>query len=139
MHTSQIFALLVDSLASVLLIRRRGSILWGLPGGDVKPSIPMDELLATYCHRQVGASPDFAGTFSEFTLAGRRVALGFGEVPHARAGARGRVEAVLWMRPDNVPNDMDPIARMAIAVRKGQTGVIRPGAFVGTPIVNAAP
>ena len=120
-----IHALLSDASGSVLLVRRRGALLLGLPGGDVRGSESLNDLLATFCTRQVGTAPDFVGPVTEFTLAGKRVGIGFSEIPHARAGARGRIEAVFWVRPEKLPPEVDPIARYAIALH-GQRVVRRP-------------
>jgi hypothetical protein len=116
MNPQVIHALLSDSSGSVLVVRRRGAVLLGLPGGDVRRPDALEALLSIYCARQVGVEPDFAGGLVEFTLAQRRVAVGFAEILHARAGARGRVDAALWVRADRLPTELDPIARYAIAL-----------------------
>lgn len=133
MQPNQVFALLTDAAGSMLLARRRGSILWSIPGGDARPGVPLDELLATYCQRQIGAMPDFVLPFTEFTLAGGRIAVGFAEIAHARAGARGRTEAVVWIRPEAVPAETDPVARMAVALKRAQVGPVAPGGIVRPP------
>lgn len=112
-----IHALLFDSNGSVLLVRRRGAVLLGLPGGDVRGGVvSLETLLATLCSRQVGVAPDFVGEIVEVTLAERNLAIGFSEIPHSRAGARGRVEAAFWIHPAKLPMEVDPIARYAIAL-----------------------
>ncbi|MGH8019901.1 MAG: hypothetical protein ACREIA_16805 [Opitutaceae bacterium] len=116
MNPQVIHALLSDSSGSVLLVRRRGAVLLGLPGGDVRGAASFHELLATFCSRQVGIAPDFAGPMTSFTLAGKQVGLSFAEIPHSRAGARGRIEAVFWIRPEKLPPEVDPVARYAVAL-----------------------
>lgn len=80
----------------------------------------MDEMLATFCQRQVGVSPEFACRFTEFTLGGKRIAFGVDQVPKARAAARGRVEAVQWVLPTALPAQIDPSVRMAVALVQQQ-------------------
>jgi ADP-ribose pyrophosphatase YjhB (NUDIX family) len=116
MHPQVIHALLSDSNGAVLLVRRKGAVLLSLPGGDVRGIERLQELLTTLCTRQVGVAPDFLQPITQFTLAEKRVALAFAEILHARAGARGRVEAVFWVRPEKLPPEVDPIARYAVAL-----------------------
>ncbi len=111
-----VFALLSDQTGLILLIRRRGSLLWSLPGGDLRGPCQIDEMLTTYCQRQVGVSPAFACRFIEFTLGGKRIAFGVDQIPKARAAARGRVEAVQWVQPTVLPAQIDPSVRMAVAL-----------------------
>ena len=115
-----VFALLTDQAGMILLIRRRGSLLWSLPGGDLRGPCQLDEMLTTYCQRQVGVSPEFACPFTEFTLGGKRIAFGVDQVPKARAAARGRVEAVQWVQSSTLPTQIDPSVRMAVALVKQQ-------------------
>lgn len=112
-----VHALLSDFSGSILLVRRKGGLLLGLPGGEVRPGLSAQEQLTSYCQRQVGVSPDFAAQLNEFTLAGEWILVGFAEVPHARAGARGRMEAAIWTLPSALPVAVDPVARMAVALR----------------------
>ncbi|HEX9785683.1 MAG TPA: hypothetical protein VGA56_23500, partial [Opitutaceae bacterium] len=111
-----IHALLSDASGSVLLVRRRDALLLSLPKGDVRGSESLIDLLTTFCTRQVGTAPDFVGSVTEFTLAGKRVGIGFSEIPHARADARKKIETVFWMRPEKLPPEVDPIARYTIAL-----------------------
>lgn len=115
-----VFALLSDQTGMILLIRRRGSLLWSLPGGDLRAPCQIDEMLTTYCQRQVGVSPEFACAFTEFTLGGKRIAFGVDQVPKARAAARGRIEAVQWVLPGALPAQIDPSVRMAVALVQQQ-------------------
>lgn len=118
-----VYALLYDQAGQVLLIRRRNATLLSLPGGKVRPGTEsLDELLSTYCQRQVGVAPDFDVKLETFTLAGQTVAVGFAEIPHARAGARGRTEAAFWLHPEKLPAEVDPIARYAVAMEKQRLG-----------------
>lgn len=126
MQPNAVYALLHDSSGSILLARRRGTVLWGLPGGEVRSTTPLSELLGTYCARQVGMAPDFVAAFAEFTLAGKRIAVGVDQIPTARAAARGRVEAVCWMNPGKIPGEIDPVARMAIALFKDKMNIALP-------------
>lgn len=119
-HPNAVFALLSDQTGMILLIRRRGSLLWSLPGGELRGPCQVDEMLTTYCQRQVGVSPEFACRFTEFTLGGKRIAFGVDQVPKARAAARGRVEAVQWVQSTALPSQIDPSVRMAVALVQQQ-------------------
>lgn len=122
MPPQTVYALLYDQAGQVLLIRRRAATLLSLPGGNVRSGTHIDELLSTYCQRQVGVSPDFDLRFETFTLASKTVAIGYAEIPHARAGARGRTEAAFWFHPEKLPAEIDPIARYAVAIEKKNLG-----------------
>ena len=124
-HPNAVFALLSDQTGMILLIRRRGSLLWSLPGGELRGPCQIDEMLTTYCQRQVGVSPEFACQFTEFTLGGKRIAFGVDQVPKARAAARGRVEAVQWVQPDTLPTQIDPAVRMAVALMDQQRHLVQ--------------
>jgi ADP-ribose pyrophosphatase YjhB (NUDIX family) len=128
-----VHALLFDPNGSILLVQRRDSVLWGLPGGEVRGFEQLQEVLATLCGRQTGVRPDFAGAFEYFTLAGMRVAVGVDEVTPGRVAARGKVQAVHWMKAGVAPGEMEPTARLAIALAKsrsplgGKSGAGLPG------------
>ena len=115
-HPNAVFALLSEQSGLILLVRRRGSLLWSLPGGDLRSPCQVDEMLTTYCQRQVGVSPEFACRFIEFTLGGKRIAVGTDEIPKARAAARGRAEAVQWVSRTALPSQIDPAVRLAVAL-----------------------
>ena len=128
-----VHALLFDPNGSILLIQRRDSVLWGLPGGEVRGFEQLQEILSTLCGRQTGVRPDFAGPFEYFTLAGMKVAVGVDEVTPGRVAARGKVQAVHWMKGGVAPGEMEPTARLAVALAKarspfaGKSGVGLPG------------
>ncbi len=115
-HPNAVFALLSDQSGMILLVRRRGSLLWSLPGGELRSPCQVDEMLTTYCQRQIGVSPEFACRFIEFTLGGKRIAIGVDEIPKARAAARGRAEAVQWVNRTSLPSQIDPAVRLAVAL-----------------------
>jgi len=130
MISKVVHALLRDSSGSILVIRRRGSALWSLPGGALRANAVSEELLTTYCQRQVGITPDFAGSEDSVVISGIPVALAHAEVPRVRAAARGRVEAVSWVDSAQLPYQMEPVARLAIGlfppVRKAEAVVEPP-------------
>lgn len=115
-NPNAVFALLSDQSGMILLVRRRGSLLWSMPGGELRGPCQMDEMLTTYCQRQIGVSPEFACQFVEFTLGGKRIAVGVDEIPKARAAARGRAEAVQWVSRTALPSQIDPAVRLAVAL-----------------------
>ena len=115
-----IYALLTDTSGNVLLVRRRGSALWTLPAGEVRPGTPLDELLTSYTQRQTGIAPDALGPPQSFSFAGSSHYVAHSPVPRARAGARGRIEAISWAQPEAMPTDMDPVARVAVATMARQ-------------------
>ncbi len=123
----------------MLLVRRRGGFLLGLPGGEIKGADSLEELLVTFCTRQIGVVPELAPQFARFSLAGRTIAVGFAEIPHSRAGARGRIEASFWIRPEKLPKEIDPIARFAVALDRQSSGlpnlaaIPQAGRAVGAP------
>ncbi len=115
-HT--LLALLTDDSGRVLLVRRKNSLLWSLPGGEIRAPVASVQLyLAACCSRQVGVTPDFGGPLIEFDFAGTQVVMGVDEVPHDRARACGRIEASQWFRYDALPVELTPVACMAIALR----------------------
>lgn len=109
-----VYALLTDSTGTILLVRRRGSALWTLPGGELRPGLPPDDLLTSYSQRQTGIAPESFGPVQPFTFAGMPHAVATAAVVRARAGARGRIDVISWARGDALPTEMDPIARMAV-------------------------
>lgn len=115
-NSKVVHALLRDSSGSILVIRRRGSALWSLPGGSLRPNAVSEDLLTTFCQRQVGITPDFDGSLKEVVISDIPVVLAQAEVPRARAGARGRIEAVSWVVSNQLPYDMEPVARLAISM-----------------------
>ena len=110
-----LYALLTDSTGCVLLVRRRGSALWSLPGGELRPGTPAEDLLTAYSQRQTGIVPDGFGPLEVFAFAGSTHAVATGNALRARAGARGRIEAIHWGRPEALPTETDPAARVAVA------------------------
>jgi hypothetical protein len=74
------------------------------------------EFLAVCCRRQVGVAPDFVTPLREFEFAGQAVAVGIDEVPQERVRACGRVTESRWFKPDVLPVDLAPLARMAIGL-----------------------
>lgn len=116
MQPKNVHALLSESSGSVLLIKRRNSALWGLPGGAVRPSSRLEDLLVTYCQRQVGIAPEFQARFEEVVFAGIPIKIGLAEVLKVRAGARGRIDAVSWVNPASPPYEMEPAARMIVGL-----------------------
>lgn len=111
-----VYALLTDeTTGTVLLVRRRGSALWTLPSGEVRPGTPADDLLTAYCQRQTGISPEFTGPLQAFALAGIPHLVAMAHVVRTRAGARGRIEAISWVSPTAMPTEMDPVGRVAVA------------------------
>lgn len=116
MQPKNVHALLTETSGSVLLIKRRNSALWGLPGGTVRPSSLLEDLLVTYCQRQVGIAPEFQAKFQEIVFAGIPIKIGLAEVLKVRAGARGRIDAVSWVNPASPPYEMEPAARMIVGL-----------------------
>lgn len=115
-NSKVVHALLRDSSGSILVIRRRGSALWSLPGGSLRAHVVAEDLLTTFCQRQVGITPDFDGSVENVILSGIPVVLAKAEVPRARAGARGRIDAVSWVVASQLPYEMEPVARLAIGM-----------------------
>lgn len=116
MQPKNVYAILTEPSGSVLLIKRRSSALWGLPGGIVRPSSRLEDLLVTYCQRQVGIAPDFQEDFEEIVFAETPIKIALAEVPKVRAGARGRVDSVSWVNPASPPYEMEPAARMIVGL-----------------------
>ena len=116
MQPKNVHALLTEPSGLVLLIKRRNSALWGLPGGTVRPSSQLEDLLVTYCRRQVGIAPEFQAKFEEIIFAGIPIKIGLAEVIKIRAGARGRIDAVSWVNPASPPYEMEPAARMIVGL-----------------------
>ncbi len=111
-------ALLFDSAGSILLVHRKGSALWRLPGGDISRTASVMGMLVSLSRRQVGVAPDFVSPLFTFEFSGRRVIVGRDEIPHERARACGWIESVQWCRPDGLPLGLDPLAGMAISLRE---------------------
>ena len=62
MPVQTILALLNDSAGNLLLVRRKETLLWSLPGGVLRTPMRLRaEFLAVCCRRQVGVTPDFVG------------------------------------------------------------------------------
>lgn len=119
MNMQAVLALLTDSAGEVLLVRRKESLLWSLPGGVLRmPVRSRSEFLAVCCRRQVGLAPDFVAPLREFEFAGQAVAVGLDDVPRERARACGRVQESRWFRADDLPMDLAPLARMAIGLHR---------------------
>jgi hypothetical protein len=115
-HISRmVYALLTDTTGFVLLLRRRGSALWNLPGGELRAPEPGVNLLTMYCQRQIGVAPASFGPVRTFVLAGVEHGVAVGTVMRPRAIARGRVDAVQWTRLDALPTETHPAARVAVA------------------------
>lgn len=133
MPSFAVHALLHDSVGSILLVRRKGSLIWGLPGGEIRNAEQMGEMLTTLCARQIGIRPDFFGPFERFTLAGLNVVVGVEQIVPGRAAPRGKVEAVHWMKAGVAPGEFEPTARMAIAVFRSRTQHLVPGGRGGLP------
>lgn len=117
MFPQTLLALLMDESNRLLLVRRKGSVLWTLPGGVVRG--PVDSraaFLASCCTRQVGVTPDFVASFAEFVFVGDRVAISADEIPAERARACGRIEASTWFPIHALPMELLPVACMAIAI-----------------------
>jgi ADP-ribose pyrophosphatase YjhB (NUDIX family) len=128
-----VHALLYDSAGSILLVRRKESILWGLPGGEVRGHENLVEMLVTLCARQIGLRPDFISPFEHFTLAGMRVAVGVEQVVPGRAAPRGKVQAVHWMKGGAGPGEFEPTARLAIALFKTKARIMPQASGAGLP------
>lgn len=114
-YSRMVYALLTDTTGTVLLVRRRGSALWTLPSGELRPGTPTDDLLTAYCQRQTGIAPDAFGPVQAFKFAGAHHSVAAAVVTRTRAGARGRIEAISWARPEALPTETDPSARVAVA------------------------
>jgi len=130
-NSKVVHALLRDSSGSILVIRRRGSALWSLPGGSLRANVVAEDLLTTYCQRQVGITPDFDAAMEDVVISGIPVVLAKAEVPRARAGARGRIDAVSWVVAGQLPYDMEPVARLAV-------GMFAPDQEAGSVVEPAA-
>lgn len=116
MELKPVLALLKDSAGLVLLVRRKGSLLWSLPGGLLRDGVSAADMLSIYCQRQIGSGPDFNAPFLHFRFANRAIMVGCDVIPHQRAGARGRIEASGWFRSDALPVGTEPVARLAVAL-----------------------
>lgn len=109
-----ILALLTDEAGRTLLVRRKDSALWALPGGTLRPSADPVALLISCCRRQVGVGPDFVAPPIEMFVAGRTFLVARDEIPHERARACGRVEESRWFAGTELPLNVAPVARMII-------------------------
>jgi ADP-ribose pyrophosphatase YjhB (NUDIX family) len=109
-------ALLTDASGMILLVRRKNSALWKLPGGDIGRAASATVMLASLCRRQVGIVPDFVAPLYAFEFAGRRVFVGRDVVRHEQARACGWIEAVEWCHRGSLPVGVEPIAAMAISL-----------------------
>jgi ADP-ribose pyrophosphatase YjhB (NUDIX family) len=119
MNKQTVLALLTEAAGEVLLVRRRDSLLWSLPGGVLRhPSSSRTAFLAVCCRRQVGVAPDFVVPLREFEFAGQGVAVGIDDVARERVRACGRVTESQWFRYDALPVDLAPLARMAIGLHR---------------------
>jgi ADP-ribose pyrophosphatase YjhB (NUDIX family) len=127
-----VYALLTDTTGTVLLVRRRGSALWTLPAGELRPGTPTDDLLTAYCQRQTGITPESFGPLEAFTFGGAHHSVATAIVPRTRAGARGRIEAINWARPEALPTETDPVARFAVATMLARLTAARAAAAVVT-------
>ena len=123
-------ALLTDADGSILLVRRKRSALWRLPGGEVGREASIARVLVSLCRRQTGVAPDFVAPLFTFVFSGRRVIVGRDEVRHEQARACGWIESVQWCAPDRLPVGVDPLAAMAISLRRGPH---QPAIGVGNP------
>lgn len=110
-------AVLTDADGSVLLMRRKRSVLWRLPGGETTYDASIMRLLVSLCRRQVGVAPDFVDAPFTFEFAGQRVIVACDEVPNDKVRACGWVDAVQWFRPDALPLEIEPVAAVAISLR----------------------
>jgi len=109
-------ALLTDPAGAILVVRRKGTALWRLPGGIISTGASVTGMLLSFCRRQVGVAPDFVAPLFEFEFSGRRVVVGRDEIRHAQARACGWIESVQWCRRDALPVGLDPLAAMAISL-----------------------
>jgi len=117
MYPQTLLALLKDPSGRVLLARRKGAVLWGLPGGELREAVDSrPAYLAACCARQVGVTPDFVAPLVEFAFAGAQIALGIDEVAPERVRAGGRMAAVEWFGMTALPVDLLPVACMAVAM-----------------------
>ncbi len=117
-----LLALLSDSSGRVLLVRRKDSALWSLPGSAVRvPAASRSEFLAGCCRRQIGVTPEFSAPLAYVTLAGLSAEIGVDEISSDRARACGRTAETQWCSPDALPVDLAPIARLGIAVHGPRT------------------
>ena len=86
-----VLALLTDSSGRVLLVRRKDSLLWSLPGSALRSSVASrSDFLAVCCRRQIGVTPDFVAPLAELVFSEQSVALGVdgGGPKRAVMGAR---------------------------------------------------
>ena len=109
-------ALLTDAAGLILLVRRKGSALWRLPGSVIRSTASVGGMLVSLCRRQAGVAPDFVAPFFDFEFSGRRVVVGRDEIRHEQARACGWVEAVQWFRRDALPVGIEPFAAVAISL-----------------------
>jgi len=77
-----------------------------------------------YCQRQTGVVPDAFGAVQGFMFAGVYHCAALATVTRARAGARGRIEAISWSRSDALPTETDPVARVAVATMQRQIATV---------------
>lgn len=117
MPSLTVSALLTDAAGAVLLVRRKRSALWSLPGGEISVTASISGMLLSLCRRQVGVTPDFIRPFYTFEFSGRRVIVGQDDVRHEQARACGWIESVQWCRPEALPVGTDPLAAVAISLR----------------------
>lgn len=117
MFPQTLLALLTDESNRLLLVRRKGSVLWTLPGGTLRgPVASRAAFLASCCARQIGVTPDFVAPFTEFMFVGESIAVATDGIPPERVRACGRIEASQWHPINSLPVDLLPVACMAIAV-----------------------
>lgn len=116
MPSLTVAALLTDAAGSILLVRRKGSALWRLPGGAISYQASVTGMLISLCRRQAGVAPDFVAPFFRFEFAGRTVLVGRDSIPHERARACGWIEAVTWCERGALPMNVDPVAAMTIGL-----------------------
>jgi hypothetical protein len=133
-------ALLTDAAGMILLVRRKQSVLWRLPGGDISHTASATGMIVSLCRRQIGVAPDFVAPMYAFEFAGRRVFVGCDVIPHDQARACGWIEAVQWARRGALPVGVDPIAAMAISLSDRPSFRVQVSArpvAVNTPPVRA--
>jgi hypothetical protein len=116
MFPQLLLAFLTNSAGQVLLVRRKDSHLWSLPGSLLHAAVESrTDFLAACCRRQIGVTPVFCSPLRHVSLATVQAAIARDEVPTDRVRACGRVADTAWFSPDALPVELAPVARLVIA------------------------
>lgn len=120
MFPHMLLAVLTDSSGRVLLVRRKDSLPWTVPGGVMRsPLLSGGHFLAICCRRQIGVTPEFLAPLAMLSDAEQSVAFGTDEIRADAVRACGMVAECRWFRRNSLPDDLAPLAQQAISARAG--------------------